>query len=253
MLQNMQLDIAIESAPNLMLQTSYTQDLQAEVDLNVRGTAARPSLLGRVSVREGEINFFGNKYIINRGEVNFYNPVRIEPVIDVDLQTRARGVDVNISLSGTLNKMNTSFRSDPPMSSTDIIALLAVGRSPDQVQSLAGGQTVSNQNYLETGANTLIGQAVANPVSSRLQRFFGVSKLKIDPMLQGLEGTPQARLTLEQQISRNITLTYVTNLSNAQQQIVRLEWAINREWSVVAVRDENGIFGVDFAWKRRFR
>lgn len=112
---------------------------------------------------------------------------------------------------------------------------------------------MTNQSFLATGANTLISQAIATPVSSRLQRFFGVSKLKIDPMLTGLEGTPQARLTIEQQISPNITLTYVTNLTETQQQIVRLEWDFSRQWSVVAVRDANGIFGIDFNYKKRFK
>ncbi len=252
-LQGMQLDIHVENAPNLMLQTSYTQDLQADIDLHVRGTGTRPALLGRVTVSEGEINFFGSKYQINRGEVNFFNPVKIEPVLDIDLQTEARGVTVNITLSGTPTRMNVTYRSDPPLAPADIVALLAVGREPDAAQNLASSQIVTNQSFLATGANTLISQAIATPVSSRLQRFFGVSKLKIDPMLTGLEGTPQARLTIEQQISPNITLTYVTNLTETQQQIVRLEWDFSRQWSVVAVRDANGIFGIDFNYKKRFK
>ena len=80
-----------------------------------------------------------------------------------------------------------------------------------------------------------------------------MSRLKIDPQLTGLSAVPQARLTIEQQISRDITLTYVTNLSQANQQIIRLEWNIDKSWSVVAVREENGVFGVDFFVKKRFR
>ena len=92
-----------------------------------------------------------------------------------------------------------------------------------------------------------------SPVSSRLQRFFGVTHLKIDPMLQGIENVPQARLTLEQQISRQITITYVTNLSRTAEQIFRFEWALSREYSLIAIRDENGLFGVDVQYKRRFK
>jgi translocation and assembly module TamB len=60
-------------------------------------------------------------------------------------------------------------------------------------------------------------------------------------------------LTLEQQISKDITLTYVQNIAQANQQIVRFEWNLNRNWSVVAVREENGVFGVDFFYKKTFR
>jgi translocation and assembly module TamB len=252
-LRGMQFDVRVETVPNLQFQTSLTQDVQAEADLRVRGTPAKPVVLGRIVISQGEIQFFGNKYSINRGEIGFFNPVRIEPVIDMDLETRVRGVLVNINFNGSLNKLNVSYRSDPPLQSAEIIALLAVGRTPGSNAALASGQTVSNQSFLSSSSNNLLGQAVAVPVSSRLQRFFGVSRLKIDPQLTGLSAVPQARLTIEQQISRDVTLTYVTNVAQPNQQIIRLEWDLSRTWSVVAVREENGLFGVDFLFKKRFR
>lgn len=253
-LRNMQLDIRIQTAANAEFATSYTQDVHAEADLHLRGTAAHPSLMGRLNIVQGQVLFFGTRYTINRGDVSFYNPTRIEPVLDLNLQTEVRGITVTINFSGTLQRLNMTYRSDPPLQTQEIIALLAVGRAPTAGAALAAGQTVSNTGLLNTGANTLLGQAVASPVSSRLQRFFGVSRLKIDPLLQGtsVDTTPQARLTLEQQISPNVTLTYVTNVTKSQQQLVRLQLDLNRQWSVVAIRDENGIFGIDFQYKRRF-
>lgn len=102
------------------------------------------------------------------------------------------------------------------------------------------------------GASALLGQAIASPVAGRLQRFFGVSQLRIDPSLPGVENTPQARLTLEQQITPEITFTYITNVSTSNYQVVRVEWAFSKQWSAVALREENGIFGIDFFFKRRF-
>ena len=252
-LRGMQLDVRVETAPGLQFQTALTNDLQAEADLRIRGTAARPTLLGRVSVNQGEVQFFGNKYIINRGEISFYNPAKIEPVLDMDLETRVRGVLVTINFTGPLSRLNVSYRSDPPLQSTEIVALLAVGRAPGTNSSLASGQTVATQGVLSGSGNTLLGQAVAAPISGRLQRFFGVSRLKIDPQLTGINAVPQARLTVEQQVSRDVTLTYITNLAEANQQIVRVEWDITRNWSVVALREDNGAFGIDFFFKKRFK
>jgi translocation and assembly module TamB len=90
-------------------------------------------------------------------------------------------------------------------------------------------------------------------VAGRLQRFFGVSKLRIDPTFSGVESNPQARLTLEQQVTPELTFTYITNVTNSNPQVVRVEWAFSRQWSVVALREENGLFGVDFFYKRRFK
>jgi translocation and assembly module TamB len=248
-LRGLSFDVRIESGPSLTFQTSLTRDVQAEAELRLRGNAARPVLLGDISVSQGEVQFFGNKYTINRGDVRFLNPTKIDPVFDVDLATKARGITVNIAFTGTLNKLNLTYRSDPPLQTNDIIALLAVGRDPT-TSAFANAQ--SRSNLLQSGANTL-GAAVAAPVSSRLQRFFGVSRLKIDPQLTGVENIPQARLTLEQQVSRDITLTYITNLARTQEQLVRVQWDINREWSAIAVREENGVFGIDFQYKKRFK
>jgi translocation and assembly module TamB len=252
-LRGLLLDLRVESVPNLQFQASMTNNLQAEVNLRVRGTAAKPALSGRINVNQGDITFFGTKYQINRGDIAFYNQAKIEPVIDLDLESRVRGILVNISLTGTLSKLNISYRSDPPLQSNEIVALLAVGRTPGTYSALAASQTVTQGSVLQTGGSALLGQAVTSPVSGRLQRFFGVSKLKIDPLLTGVNAIPQARLTLEQQISKDITLTYVQNIAQANQQIVRFEWNLNRNWSVVAVREENGVFGVDFFYKKTFR
>ncbi|MFN3324872.1 MAG: translocation/assembly module TamB domain-containing protein [Bryobacteraceae bacterium] len=254
-LQGMQLDIRIQTAPNVQFQTALTRDIQMEADLRLRGGPNKPVLLGTALVSQGEIQFFGNKYTINRGEVSFLNTALIEPVVDMDLETRIRGVIVNINFSGPINKLNVTYRSDPPLQSSEIIALLAVGRAPTAVPTVgtAAQRGTQNQSAFQTGANTLLGQAITAPVSSRLERFFGVSRLKIDPMLTGVDNTPQARLTMEQQISPDITITYITNITRSQQQIVRLEWDMNRQWSVVAVRDENGMFGIDFLYRKRFK
>jgi translocation and assembly module TamB len=102
------------------------------------------------------------------------------------------------------------------------------------------------------GASTLLGQALASPVAGRLQRFFGVSQLRIDPTLPGVETNPQARITLEQQVTSDITFTYITDVTNSNPQVVRVEWSFAKQWSVVALRDENGLFGMDFFFKKRF-
>jgi translocation and assembly module TamB len=103
------------------------------------------------------------------------------------------------------------------------------------------------------GASALVGQTIANPVAGRLQRFFGVSSLKIDPTISGVTGNPQAQVTLEQQITPEITFTYITDVTNAQEQVIRVEWAFSQHWSAVALRDQNGEFGIDFLYKKRFK
>jgi len=255
-LQGLQFDVRLLTQHTLEVETSLTRNIQADADLRVRGTPDRPILLGHVTVNSGQIEFFGNKYSINRGEISFNNPAKIEPILNMDLSTQVRGITVNISFSGSLNKLNFSYRSDPPLEASDIVALLAVGRTPSTAGPLGTAQATTNINNsylgLGTGNNSLLSQAIA-PNNGRLQKFFGVSHIKIDPQLTDVTIVPQARLTLEQQVSSDVTLTYITNLAVTNQQIVRVQWDFSRKWSAVALRDENGAFSVDFQYRKRFK
>jgi translocation and assembly module TamB len=70
--------------------------------------------------------------------------------------------------------------------------------------------------------------------------------------LTGVENNPQARLTIEQQVTPNITFTYITDVTSSDPLVVQIEWALSRNWSAVALREENGLFGLNFLYKRRF-
>ncbi|HLG97531.1 MAG TPA: translocation/assembly module TamB domain-containing protein [Bryobacteraceae bacterium] len=250
-LKGLQFDVQVQSAGSLEVETSLTRNIQLDASLRLRGTPNRPILLGTISISSGQVEFFGNKYTVNRGDIRFLNPARIEPTIDMNLETQVRGITVDVSFSGSLNKLNFSYHSDPPLQANDIIALLAVGRTPSTAGPLAGSQTTSS-SYLSTGGNALLGQAIA-PATGRLQKFFGVTHLKIDPQITDVTSIPEARLTFEQQVSSDITITYITNTAVANQQIIRVQWDLNKRWSVVSLRDENGAFSIDFLYKKSYK
>jgi translocation and assembly module TamB len=252
LLGGMNFDIQIDTAPDIQVTSSLTQDVGVEANLHLRGTVTNPALLGRVNVTQGQVLFFGTKYTISQGSISFYNPVRVEPILNIDLETKARGIDVTLNVSGPLNKLNLTPRSDPPLQFNEIVALLATGEAPtsDTAQLSQYGPT---QPWQQAGASALLGQAIASPVTGRLQRFFGVSRLRIDPTLPGVEYNPQARITLEQQVTPDITFTYITVVTSSNPQVVSVEWDFSRQWSAVAVREENGLLGLDFFVKRRFK
>jgi translocation and assembly module TamB len=251
--KGIQFDVRIESGPNFEFETSLTRNLEAEIDLRLRGTPLRPVLLGSVSVNDGEVQMFGNRYTVNRGDIRFSNPVKVDPIFDMNLETKARSVTVNIAISGTLQKLNVNYSSDPPMQPREIIALLAVGRTPIDTAGLNATPSTASSTSMNEAGGSLIGQAISAQLSSRLQRFFGASRVKIDPTLTGVDYQPQARLTIEQQVSNEITMTYITNLNRTEEQIVQIEWDFSRQWSAVATREASGLFGVDFTYRRRFK
>jgi len=205
-------------------------------------------------VTQGEVVFFGSKYTIDQGTIAFYDPSRINPILNIDLSTAAQGIDVSLSVSGPMDRMKLSYRSDPPLQFSEIVSLLASGKVPTSDPVLAArAPAAPQQSFQQMGASTLLGQAVANPVSGRLQRLFGVSKLKIDPQIVGgASNTTRATLTLQQQITRELTFTYIQDVTQPNPEVLRVEWAVNPRWSAIAQRDINGLLDLDVFYKKRF-
>ena len=253
-LLGMRFDVRVESASNFQVETSLTRDVEAEVDLRMRGSPVQPVLLGTISINQGEVQVFGTKYTINRGDIRFLNPVKMEPTVDMDLETKLRGVTVNVTLAGSPSNLRMNWSSDPPLQQSEIIALLTAGRDPTLLgnQAAPGVSSGGSNNFAMAGTG-LVGQALNAQLSSRLQRFFGSTRVKIDPTLIGVDNLPQARLTWEQQVSKDVTLTYITNLNRTQEQLVQVQWDLDKNWSAIAVRDPNGVFGIDFQYRKRFK
>jgi translocation and assembly module TamB len=244
-LNNLRLDVRIVSAPELTVQTTLAK-LSGDVDLKLRGSGTRPVLLGRINIAEGDIKLNGTKYHLDRGDITFANPVRIDPMLDMEATTRVRDFDITIGLHGTIEKLTTTYRSDPPLSSDDIIALLAFGRT--QEEGYAAGRTTS---IGEGAGSLLLGQAINQTVTNRVSKLFGVSSIKINQSIGGADNNPSARLTIEQQVSNNVTLTYITNLTQSAQQVIQFEYNINSDYTVQGIRDENGVVSFDLLIRKR--
>jgi translocation and assembly module TamB len=253
-LSNTRLDIRIRTAPNVRFQSSLAQDLEAEADLNLVGTLRHPGMTGRVTVTEGDLIFFGNEYNVNHGVISFYNPLKLDPQLDVSLETTVQSIDVVLTLKGPIDNLKLSYRSDPPIQFEEIVALLAIGRQPTSDPTIVANQIPPPQQSVgQMGETAVVSQAIAAPVSSRLERVFGVTQLKIDPTFASGSALPQASLTLQQRVANNVTFTYTQDYSQPNSELVRVEWTLSRRFSAVATRDINGIFGVDFFYKRQFR
>lgn len=245
---NMRLDVHIVSTPQLEVETALAK-ITGDADLHIRGTLGRPAVLGRVNIVEGDVFFSNTKYHLERGDITFKNPIRIEPIFNIEASSRVQEYDITIGLHGTADNLSKqrTFRSDPPLPESDIIALLAFGRTRED----AALSRNTNDISADTTSDAILGSALNAAISSRAQKLFGVSRIKIDPQIGGLESNPNARLTIEQQVNNNITLTYITNLASSAQQVIQAEYAVNKNFSIVLVRDKNGVFGFEVRVRQR--
>jgi translocation and assembly module TamB len=250
-LRNLQLDVEATSTPDSRMEWPGAH-LEADANLRVRGTAEHPILLGHIHVLSGELYFHGSRYQVARGDLNFANPFRLDPVINVEATTTVQQYEITLNFNGQASKMSLSYRSDPPLPGNDIITLLSIGQTSSEGTLRSGGTSQSNSS----GASALLSEAISSQLGDRVQRLFGVTRFRVDPGLAGVgtSGSGQnaaARVNVEQQVSRDLTVTYVSNVSSTQQQVIQVEYNVTRAISVVALRDQNGTFGIDIKFKKR--
>ena len=243
------MNVHVTSSPQLDFQNTYAK-LAGTVDLTVGGTIANPSILGRIQITEGSATFAGTKYQLQRGDVYFTNPVRIDPTIDINATARVETYDVTVGLQGTMSNLKPTYRSEPPLSEADIFALLALGRTQEEAQ-------LYQEQQVQQGANpttsALLGGALNATVSNRIGKLFGGGTVKIDPAFVGTLGNSTARITVQKQLSRQLSVTYATNVNSTAQQLLQGQYDLTPNVSLVVARDESGVFSVVYKIRRRYR
>jgi translocation and assembly module TamB len=250
-LRNLQFDIEATSAPDARMEWPGAE-LDAEANIRVRGTWEHPILLGHIHVISGDLLFHGNRYRVARGDINFANPFRLDPVVNVEASTTIQQYEITLNFNGAASKLTLAYRSDPPLPGNDIVTLLALGQTSSEGTLRTAGGTQSGP----AGASALLSEAVSSQVGGRLEKLFGITNFRVDPGLAGIGATgtqnAAARVTVQQQVTRNLTVTYVSNVGSTQQQVIQVEYNVNRNVSIVALRDYNGTFGIDIKIKKRF-
>jgi translocation and assembly module TamB len=241
MAQNLKLNITVQTARDLNL-TSSAVSLQGQANLRVIGTAADPVIVGRTEFTGGDIFLMNKRYQIERGVIEFSNPNRTEPVLNVLLTTTINQYNLSLTFLGPLDKMQTSYVSDPPLPTADIVNLIARGQTTQQAAA-------APSNF---GASSLLAQGAASQVSGGVQKLAGLSSLSIDPTLGGNDSNPGARVAMQKRVTSNFLFTFATDVTSAQREIIQGEYQFNKRWSASVTRDENGGFAVDGKYHKRF-
>jgi translocation and assembly module TamB len=241
--QNLDLNVALTSSGNANL-VSRTLSVNGTANLQIRGTAADPVVLGRVNLNTGDVILNGNKYDLSGGTVEFINPAMTEPVLNVSLTTKIQQWKIDLHFQGPTDQLQTQYTSDPALPPADIIHLLAFGSTTE-----ASAMNTASMNQQAEG---LVASQVSSQVTSRISRAAGISQLSISPVLAGgtAEGPPGANITIQQRITGNLFVTFSTNVVTTQGQTIQGQYQISPRVAISATRDPNGGFALDTLIKK---
>ncbi len=248
------LDIRV-SAPRMRVIDNNAARIEASADLQVRGTYNVPLIDGTVEIAGGEVLFNGNRYFVREGAIDF-NPGQPDPVFDLAAETRPRvsgqTFTVNVTVSGTFDRITFNTSSDPWLPESDVISLLfggtpALGTAEER--SLRSSQELQQQMLQTAGAAIL-----ANPITSRIggavERTGAFDTVQITPILTNEDAfqqlNPTARVTFGKRISPRVFLTYSRTIGGLEEEIILLEYDQSDRMSWVLSRNEDRTFALDF-------
>jgi translocation and assembly module TamB len=241
--RNVKLNVAVQSSQNLNLASSQLS-IAGSADLNVRGSLAAPIILGRISLTGGEIFFLGKRFQIDTGNIAFSNPARTDPNANLHVKTVVEQYNITANIVGPIDRLQTTYTSDPALPTADIINLLAFGQTTAEAASK--GATPAS-----VGAESAVASAAGGQVASQVQKLTGISQLTLNP-LAGTASNPGSQVSIQQHVTGNILLTLSTDVTNAQNQSIQIQYQVKRNVAVSALRDENGGYGFDVRYHKDF-
>ena len=247
------LNVRVEARDSLVIQNDQINTIGSAV-LTLGGTLANPDPNGLITLDGGTWRFRGQRYEITTGSLDLPPTGSSAPLLNLIAEGNLSGFRVNLGLVGPIDDLDLTLRSEPQLTRDEILSLITTGRTE------AG--TLASQDPLRSGVGTAASLLSSGLISRPTEQLLGLSRFQIDPVIRP-NANPAARLTVGQQFSRNLYLSYSTNLATEQDQIALAEYTLSNRFSTLAtytqggsatrqgLRDE-GVFTIELRGRQRF-
>jgi len=215
---------------NALVVRNNLADLVGSVSLQLDGPVNDPTISGRITATSGTLNFRNDRYDITRALIDLPPSRNADPILNIQGESQIRGYRVLVGLTGPLSHPQASVRSEPALPQSDVVSLITTGQlsNADTSSSILGQSEVG-------AATSLLTDALINaPAQRATSKLFGLTTFEINPVIGTTGSTPAARLTLGRRISKEVTVTYSTNVTSDPNQILALEYRVSDRLSFVA-------------------
>jgi translocation and assembly module TamB len=250
-------NLRIEGRDALVVKNNLVETV-GSVSLRVNGPVKEPIVSGRITATTGTLNFRNNRYEIQRATVDLPPRLDADPILNIQAEAEIRGYDIIASFTGPLTQPTVTVRSDPALPQADVVSLILSG----ELSTGETGASALAQSGLGTAASLLTESLINAPARRATDKLFGLNRFEIDPLVAGRGGeSPTARLTVGRQINRNLSITYSTNVTGNQNQVLAVEYRVSNRLSFVAQYEQGAIgsfgsrndnFSFEVRFKKRF-
>jgi translocation and assembly module TamB len=143
-------------------------------NLQVGGLADAPRFTGRADLVQGNYDFAGRIFRLDRGIIRFQGETPPDPQLDIHAQAQVQGLDAGVTVQGTGLAPEITFASTPPLPQDELLSRLLFGTSITNLSAPEALQLASAVAALQSGSGSL------DPINA-LRRAIGLDRLRIVP------------------------------------------------------------------------
>ena len=246
------LDLHIHAPGGLFIDNNFAK-VEMRCDLRIAGTTEKPALTGTVELIGGEIIFRDRTFLITGGALEFRDPSKINPIINISgesrISTNEADYTITMVVTGTADNPRVQFSADDPsLSQNDVLSLVATGKTMAQLQREGGGVNFGDVLKL----------VPTSPVEQRFRTLLGVDRFEIEPAYSRDTGALEPRVTIGKDVTERLRVLGASGFGVDPRRSVQVEYRYSSRISLLGTWDEqtqaeSGAFGGDIKFRYDFR
>jgi len=212
-------------------------------ELGLAKARAEPlRVTGQVRLLRGWFEFQGRHFEIKEGTITLGGGTPPEPVFDVTAGYRTPGYRITVHITGSADKPNLVFTSDPPLEQADILSVLLFGKP---ARELGRGQSLA----LQQQALQIATGYVVPELRTSVMNVLGLDTLEV-AFPDRTEAPGQVRVG--RYVAQDVLISLGQEFGSRVAQVVGIEYAVGTNVSVRASTSTRGASALDLIWQRRY-
>ncbi|MHA6719502.1 translocation/assembly module TamB domain-containing protein [Sphingomonas sp. RS6] len=237
---NFDLDLRIR-ANNRIMVSGMGLESEWQARINVGGTTIDPQIRGTMEIVRGTYSFASRRFDITKGVISFQGEALTNPTIDISANTTAEGVTAILNITGTAQKPQIAFTSNPSLPQEEVLARLFFGTNVTNLSATEALQLAAAVNSLRGSGGGL------NPLG-QLKSATGIDRLRV----LGADDTTGRGTSLAagKYITDDIYIEIITDARGFT--ATQLEISLTRALSILSQTSSFGGSGVSLRYSKDY-
>jgi len=176
-LASISFDVVVRAVQSLHVRTDLFSG-NASLDLHLGGTGQSPVPTGQIWVDEAKVRLPFSSLILTHADMVFTKNNPFFPGIEAVGETRLKGYDLTLRVTGNYPNVVVTVESDPPLDNNDGLLLISTGLT-DQDRDQAGASRSQLTSVGEYLAREVWGQVAAAPDPDAKPSIFDLDRLDL--------------------------------------------------------------------------